>query len=237
MILASEFNGIAILTGKEVKAVEKLIIILDGTDLDFPLNIIKTIKAKEIIVFTLGCPSNLLSNHFPEAKIVMVENEHIIDSFNYIKGFINGNNNIDSEENTNKVIKKSVFVSHAVKDELIINKVINYLRKYFNIDIFTCSDSIPSGEEWQKQIYNSLVEKDCFLIILSENLLKSHFCSFEAGYAVGLKKDIYLISLDGSMPHNFFQHIQTANIQRLKAEKPWMTDESILKQEILKILQ
>jgi hypothetical protein len=135
-----------------------------------------------------------------------------------------------------KASLKSAFISHAVKDEALIMPVIDYLHRYFQADLFTCADSISPGANWQAEIVDALQIKENFIVLLSKSTLKSHFCSFEIGMAYALEKPIILISLDGSPPAAFVQHLQTVDLTRLEQQKPWLEKSDLLLDELLKAL-
>ncbi|MDP6507243.1 MAG: toll/interleukin-1 receptor domain-containing protein, partial [Planctomycetota bacterium] len=131
---------------------------------------------------------------------------------------------------------KSAFISHAVADESLIMPAVEYLRQYFDAGLFLCADSIETGSVWQKEITEALEAKDCFICLLSEASLASHFCSFEIGVASALEKPLIQISLDGSMPHVFIQHLQAIDLPRIVKQKPWLDVEDALLDELLKVL-
>src|SRR6185295_2137333 len=128
------------------------------------------------------------------------------------------------------------FLSHAVGDEALILSVIDYLRRYFKADLFLCADSILSGTNWQDTISAALFGREYFVSLLSKANLASHFCSFEIGVAYALRKPIRLLSLDGSPPPAFVQHMQFVDLPRLARQKPWLDIQDILVDELLKVL-
>lgn len=66
--------------------------------------------------------------------------------------------------------------------------------------------------------------------------MSSHFCSFEVGMASALQKPLILISLYGSMPHVFIQHLQAIDLPRIVRQKPWLSIEDALLDELLRVL-
>lgn len=135
-----------------------------------------------------------------------------------------------------ETLLKSAFISHAVKDEALIMPVMDYLRTYFQADLFLCADSIPPGTDWQGTIIAALQNQSCFVALLSQATLASHFCSFEIGMAYALKKPIILISLDQSRPPVFVQHLQSIDLIRLVRQKPWLDEQDVLLDALLKSL-
>jgi len=124
-------------------------------------------------------------------------------------------------------------MSHAIADEPTLGPVVEQLRRFLNADIFFCADSIRSGSSWQEIIRQELRHKELFLFIASQASLRSQFCAFEAGFAMGMNKNIRILSLDGSAPPGFFQDIQAADCLRLAARKPWLTPQEALLDALL----
>ena len=61
------------------------------------------------------------------------------------------------------------------------------------------------------EIVGALTARDLFVVLLSEASLASPFCAFEIGYASALGKPLHLISLDGSLPPVFVQHLHAVD--------------------------
>lgn len=84
----------------------------------------------------------------------------------------------------------SGFMSHAVADEGLIVPVVERLRDLYGAQLFLCGDSIPTGSNWQHSIMEGLRGADVFVLLLSAAVKRSHFCSYEVGYAMGTGKDV-----------------------------------------------
>ena len=54
--------------------------------------------------------------------------------------------------------------------------------------------------------------------------------------ATALGKPVRLVSLDGSLPPVFIQHLQTADLERLGRSRPWLERHDLLLEELLKII-
>lgn len=241
--LAAHYQGVTCLAGEPFPALETLLIIVDGTDLEFPVEANRQIRAKRRLVVTLGIASPFLNGVFPGCQIVNLAGNNIFQSFKRIRMFLDESDGNGQVQDISNVVPmpaeatlKSVFISHAVKDEPLIMPVIDYLRRYFQVDLFTCADSIPASTNWQAEIIDALRAKDIFVVLLSQATSTSHFCSFEIGMAYALKKPIILISLDGSRPPIFVQHLQTVDLTRLERQKPWLDKGDLLLDELLKVL-
>lgn len=241
--LAAHYQGVTCLAGEPFPALETLVIIVDGTDLEFPVEANRQIRAKQRLVVTLGIASPLLSGLFPGCQIVNLAGVDVFQSFKRICTILDesgGNGQLQDVSGDGPIpaeaTLKSAFISHAVKDEPLIMPVIDYLRRYFQVDLFTCADSIPASTHWQAEIIDALRTKDTFVALLSQATLTSHFCSFEIGMAYALKASIILISLDGSRPPVFVQHLQTLDLTRLERQKRWLDRGDLLLDELLKVL-
>ena len=114
--------------------------------------------------------------------------------------------------------------------------MIDYLSNFFHADLFTCGESIAPGENWHATILEALRSKDRFIYMLSSASLDSHFCSFEIGMAAALCKPTSLISLDGSRPPAFVQHIQCVDLERVRRQKPWLERADLVLEELIRAL-
>lgn len=225
--LASHFDGVTCLEGEEFPRLETLVIIVEGTDLEFPIKAHQTIEANRKIVVSLDVAQGLLAPHFPESKILDYSEISPHQWFKHIVRFIETPESPSSPEMVPCSLK-SAFISHAVKDETLILPTMDYLRRFFGADLFTCADSIPLNTNWQSEIMDALETKDCFVLLLSEATKASHFCSFEIGAAYAWNKPMFLMTLDGTLPPAFIQHIQAINLPRIQHQKPWLDETDIL---------
>lgn len=201
-------------------------------DLEFPLSIQSEIQAKKQIVTSLGAGSGLLHAVFPGSQILDLGPVTVFVAFKEIRRLLDSGD-IDGLPPTELQKLSTAFVSHAVKDEPLIMPTIRYLREVFSADLFLCADSIEPGTNWQDTIYTALQEKEVFVVILSEAVRDSHFCSFEFGVAYALNKPMVMLSLDGVRPLSFVQHIQAVNLPRIAQQKPWLSLGDILLEELL----
>ena len=122
---------------------------------------------------------------------------------------------------------KNIFLSHAVDDEDILHKTINNLAS-FPVEFFICSSSIQIGSNWYEEILTSLKLSDLFLFIHSPRSHTSTFCAFECGIAQTLQKNIRVFSLISPPLPAYLQHIQAIDLQRIKNEQPWLTEEECI---------
>lgn len=92
-----------------------------------------------------------------------------------------------------------LFVSHAVKDESLVEEFVELLQVGVGIhpgDVF-CSSlpgmGIPTGKDFVEFIRSKVVNPDLVLLVLSEEFFKSPFCNNEVGASWGLSIPIYPI--------------------------------------------
>lgn len=117
----------------------------------------------------------------------------------------------------------SVFLSHAVADEARIESSIQALRA-LGARVFSCGDSLRTGERWRERIVEALRGADRLLLVTSRASRESSWCAFEVGLAVGLEKPIDVVSIDGSAPPSFIGHQQMADLPRIQARQPWLDE-------------
>jgi DNA-binding NarL/FixJ family response regulator len=95
-----------------------------------------------------------------------------------------------------KRIKRDVFVSHSTKDMQIargINKLINIHN--YKINTWLADLDLVPGDPWEKEVKNALKSTKCFIVILTENAIKSQFVMDELDFSLKRKqkeKDSYL---------------------------------------------
>lgn len=122
----------------------------------------------------------------------------------------------------------SGFLSHAVRDEGLIEPVVSLARESLGVRLFLCADSIPHDARWSEAIEAALREHDRFVFLLSEASARSHYCSFEIGVATGLGRTIRVINLDGTPPPAFIQHLNMIDLQRDARRRPWLSSRELL---------
>jgi hypothetical protein len=83
--------------------------------------------------------------------------------------------------------KPIIFFSHSSRDkkELVQLKELFVQKTSGSIDVFLSSDgqSIPFGRNWVFRIQEALDKAKIMIVFISLNSLKSHWVSFESGYA------------------------------------------------------
>ncbi len=230
--LASHHHGVLVTPHSNSSLrLQKWIVLVEGFEFDTLQSLYSTVKATEIQVLSLGTPINLLQPLFPDASHFALGTLQLLEAFERVSSFLES-----PFETAIHTPLQSAFVSHAVRDEPVLIPVVQLLRKRFGLSLFLCADSIRSGTGWQEEIEQNLRQQEVVVAILSKQSLESHFCSFELGMAMALNKPIHLLSLDGSLPHVFAQHLQMADLPRLQRFQPWLSTEELLLQEMVKSL-
>jgi hypothetical protein len=95
-----------------------------------------------------------------------------------------------------KAIKRSaarrpvkVFLSHAMADRALAQRVIKLLSTHSNSRVFTNEDIKP-GERWQTKLLKRLENADVFVALLTPNSIADSWLLQETGAAWGLDKPI-----------------------------------------------
>ena len=192
--------------------------VVDGVDLTLPMRVYRAGKCLNHVVVTLGAPPSVLGATFPGAKVVDLRSleKDMLATFEAVKRWVQGaagswklrgngwfidaspfhpgyKSQAQPAANAAEVPRLrlcSAFLSHAVKDEALLVPVVQRLRELYGAELFLCGDSIPTGSNWQHAIMQGLAGADVFVVLLSAAVKASHFCSYEIGYAMGMRKDV-----------------------------------------------
>ena len=99
------------------------------------------------------------------------------------------------------------FISYSTMDKLIGAEVKDILAR-FGIEGFLAHDDIRVSEEWKQRIVDELNKADIFIPLLSNNFKNSDWAPQELGIAY--IRDILIIplTLNGTIPFGFIDHIQ-----------------------------
>eukprot|EP01094_Clydonella_sp_ATCC50884_P026035 TRINITY_DN7016_c0_g1_i1.p1 TRINITY_DN7016_c0_g1~~TRINITY_DN7016_c0_g1_i1.p1 ORF type:complete len:384 (+),score=153.94 TRINITY_DN7016_c0_g1_i1:395-1546(+) len=224
-----------------------LITVVDGSDVDFALGVCERAVADTRIVCCVEVSPAALAARFPpntifidltcnvddvsmlfSKSVMMVEQAPTLvprknSSAQVVIECGSAEESAVYEIHRSARMLRSAFVSHAVADEAAIAPMLDTLRRVYHADMFVCADSIDVGADWQRAITEALAEKDVFVLLLSEASKQSHFCSFEVGAALGMGKPLRIISLDGTLPPPFVQHVHMLDARRDAAARPWLS--------------
>jgi hypothetical protein len=214
--------------------VDQFVTVVDGTDLEVPLALHREVQAHDRTVVTLGAAAGLLLEMFTGCRVVELGPVDLFEAFKRIVEMMDSGGG--AAVHARPLELNTGFISHAVRDEPLLLPAVDYLRRYYKANLFACADSISPGADWQNAILTALTERQRFVGLLSEASRASHFCSFEIGVACALRKPIRLLSLDGSPPPVFVQHVQAADLPRLARQRPWLDVQDIVADELLKAL-
>lgn len=226
--LAAHYRGTAVRPGQAVEA-DRCVVLVDGSDLDGVRALDAAVTAAARLVIAFGVPARALRPIFGGAPIVDVGPTHAFAAFRKACEVIDG---LPPESAVDGPLA-TAFISHAVADEPIIAPANRVAARVFGARLFWCADSIPSGATWQRDIVDALRSHDLFVYLLSAASRASSFCAFELGMACALEKPIHVISLDGTLPPAFVQHLQAVDLPRLRRTRPWMDLDDLLVEQLL----
>ena len=110
------------------------------------------------------------------------------------------------------------FLSHAYEDKDLAEKIGMKLQNHF--DVFIAHRDIEPSSEWEIVLQKRIEECDLFLALLSTKFRNANYTNQEVGIAAYLKKKIFPLSIDGTMPYGFISKYQSANfnVQRIDEE-------------------
>ena len=229
--LAAKYQGIAAHTTDEPLRAERVVVLTEGTDLDHVKRLANRIDAPTRRVIALNLDAGLVAPAFGDWSVQSVSGSDL-----ELWGAVRKAVGSDAPTSQNSRKLGAAFLSHAVSDEQMLVDPIMYLRKHFDADLFVCADSIDSGKVWHDEIVSQLSSRDHFVLLLSSAINASTFCAFEVGYATALQKRVSLISLDGSRPPSYVQHLQMIDLRRRRSASPWLTEHDALLEALLEVL-
>jgi hypothetical protein len=229
--LAHHLDAHIIQAQSEKAFYQKLIILTDGTELDQCSLFLEQVEYQEVQLIAIGISEIPLLDQFPKTEAAASISSDIRLLWSELLLAISHK----SAPNRSEKIQK-IFISHSTKDEVFLAPVIKYLRKYLGVDIFLCSDSIPSGDAWYQKIITELEQTDLVIAMYSKSFKESHFCSFEIGMTRALQKKLLLIGIDDTPLPVFLQDIQTEFLSKNQKQKMWLNPEEVLIDLILQSL-
>jgi len=103
------------------------------------------------------------------------------------------------------------FMSYQIDDRAIAARVSDLLSKVA-ITSFMAHEHIEVSVEWRAEILRQLGLADLFIPILSTKYYSSIWCKQESGIAAFRNMTIIPLSIDGTIPQGFFNHIQSTKI-------------------------
>ncbi len=94
-------------------------------------------------------------------------------------------------------MKANVFISYARKDEPFAKRILQMLEQH-GVSAWTDAGIMP-GENWDKRLRDVLDKTNCMIVLISKDLIQAQFALFEVGAAMGMKKKIIPISVNGKV--------------------------------------
>ena len=232
--LAAAYEGLCLTgDGEPGELLELLVLIVDGAHLEAPMALRAQVRAEQVVVVSLTKGAALLADVFEGATVHDLHAEDPRLVFKRVQLLLDG---ALGDEPPAVGGRRTLFLSHAVRDEPLVIPAVAHLKQWYGADIFTCADSIPPGSRWHDEIMDALRSQDIFVSLLSKHFLASGFAAFEMGCAYALDKPMAAISLDGSAPPAFVQHLQMADIPRLRRVKPWLETGDVLIDELMSLV-
>jgi hypothetical protein len=228
--LAFERGGIAAHLGPPDLRVERLVVLLEGGELDEVLPTIARVRPKECVVWALTEAGASAAAAISGALVVRVDDPGI-SLWTAL-----GRAERDSCAAVPPRPLDAVFLSHAVADEPSLHAPLERLRRAYGVDVFQCGDSIAPGAEWEATIFEELSSRPCFVLALSRASAASSYCAFEVGAARALRKRIVVVALDETSPPAFVQHLQALSIERRMRARPWLDRTTALTEALVEAM-
>lgn len=102
--------------------------------------------------------------------------------------------------------KLNLFISYSNKNLDEATKVQQYFEKG-GVSCFLSKNKLKPSDEYKKEIFNTILSTDVFILILSKDFKESDWCSQEAGMAYLLSEkhnvELYCLMLDNVIPYGF----------------------------------
>ncbi len=207
----------------------ELWIISDGTDFERLLVEKKRFFAVHTHIVAVGCDPMFLQQLGPFDTMYTLQDEGIGSLWTQLL-------QLEShKENTQARRIPRIFLSHAVADERVLLPAVNYMRRYFQAEIFVCSDSILQGDSWYSTIETALREAESLCFAISSAFVRSSFCAFEVGMARALGKRLSLFLLDDTLPPAYIQDVQAVSVPRRMLQRPWLSQEEALLETMMEV--
>lgn len=203
--------------------------IVESSQIQTVLELAEHVQAQKKSVLVIGAGAERLAPCFPDAQIYELPSDL---PWGRLKAFLKDEDTALSPVQARAAAKK-FFISHAVSDEALMQPALVQLKQYYGLDIFSCQDSIADGRIWHDEIIEALKQADRVVALISQAMRNSTFCAFELGYALANQSPLSLISLDGSPPPSYIQHLQMHDLKREAQIRPWLNRSELLTEQLL----
>ena len=228
--IAHHLNGITAHSIDEKIVCQELILLSDGSDIEYLHQEMNRISSSQERLLAIGIPVEIVSKAF----LSLSSYHQIDDDFRTL--WMSCQRALENPTYPTQQMYSSLFISHAVQDEQGILPIVQYIRQHFSIEIFLCTDSIRSGSNWYQTIVEQLAQSQKVIAINSADFGSSTFCAFEMGISRALDKDLSIINLDDSPLPAHLQDIQSRFVPRYQRNKPWLTIKEALSELLLREL-
>jgi hypothetical protein len=225
--LAAELGGVAGHTTDAPVAAERLIAITEGYDLEHVRRLVARVDAGERRALVIGGHEAAVAAAL-EGYTVSAIDAAGLELWPALLAAVRGEPRAAPARRL-----ATAFVSHAVADEAELVGPVEYLRRVYAAELFLCADSIASGSVWHEAIAGELRARERFVLLVSAAAAASTFCAFEVGFAQALGRQLAVISLDGTRPPAYVQHLQLVDLPRQLAARPWLRRSEALTDALL----
>jgi TIR domain len=114
--------------------------------------------------------------------------------------------------------KSQIFISYARSDKVIAEQLTRSFKQQ-GLSVWLDYESLKPGSSWQDELENALRRADIFVVVLSEDSVKSNWVNAEIGFALGQKKKIVPILVDNvRLPLNLTK-LQYIDARKLNPEE------------------
>lgn len=97
-------------------------------------------------------------------------------------------------------MKLSFFISYSRRDEHLVYRYADDIKKHLNVTTWLDKDDIPTGSDWWNGICDGIHDSDFFMFFLSPHSATSTYCMAELRYAHALNKVVLPIMIAETTP-------------------------------------
>lgn len=105
------------------------------------------------------------------------------------------------------------FISYSAHGQYQYAQKAKEFLEAIEIKSFLADDDLRTASDWKNTIVKEINISEIFIPLLSKEFKASDWCSQELGIAYSQAKKIIPISLDGTKPYGFINHLQTRSYQ------------------------
>jgi hypothetical protein len=229
--LAAELGGVAAHATEPPIVAERLVALTEGYDLEHVRRLVEDVAAETRRALALGGHAGAVAAALEGWDVCSVEASGL-ELWPAILGAVLATARAEEAAAAPRALAPA-FLSHAVADEATLLGPVGYLRRVYGAELFLCADSIEQGSVWHEAIAAELRTRPRFVLVLSSAAARSTFCAFEVGYALALGRKPALVSLDGTPPPSYVQHLQVVDLERRRAARPWLRRDEALTEALL----